>query len=272
LQEIKDMVIRKRRARNNRGFSLVEMLVVLGIIVVMGTILSFSYWNVLHREQLAGSADIVFSMISSARQAAIANRESRWLEIDLTGDSLQIFKKVYIYDRESGNEYEDYEAVTALERTTADIADITTSPDGPLDMDIWLTIVERQLPIRLEFNPRGVLVAMYYRSPDSGLWEETAVQNPIIHVYTLIKTGQDAEVGSEIRFGGESLPYRDPHGSRNDVLNNPTWRERLQGLPSDSDERKKCYSIRVYEATGRAFIFDYGIGYPWPKSLMPETS
>lgn len=266
------MIIRERQERCRQGFSLVEMLVVVGIIVVMGSILSFGYWNILNREELSGSAETVLSMIGSTRQSAIAKQESRWLEINLAGDSLRVYKKVYVYDRETGYEYEDYEAVTALERTAVDITDITTSTEEPLDMALWEEIVYRQLPIRLEFNPRGALVALYYRSLDTGAWEKTGVRNPVIHLYSLSRSAEDDEFGTEIELSGASLPYRDPYGTQNDVLSNSLWRQRLQVLPSDSLQRRKCYSIQIYGATGRAYLYEYGLGYPWPKSLMPQAT
>ncbi|HNT34891.1 MAG TPA: prepilin-type N-terminal cleavage/methylation domain-containing protein [bacterium] len=254
------------------GFSLVEMLVVLAIIVVMGGVVSFSYWNVLHSRRVAGGAEAVWSALSSSRQAAITMRESRALELDLLEDSFQILREVYRYDRATGKETSEWESSGGAEQILAsvDVTDICfSSDDVPQDMDQWLAIVQRQAKVRFVFNRRGALSEVSYQvSKDQ--WQTVESKNPIIHVYSLGRDGSDKVHGSQIFLAGRAYPYRDPKNTRNDVLNQADLRTKLRGLPVDSRERRKCYSVKLYGATGRSIVYDYGIGYPWPSSMMYE--
>lgn len=254
------------------GFSLIEMLVVLAIIVIMGGVVSFSYWNVLHSRRVSGGAEAVWSALSSARQAAIATNSSRALEINLLDESLQILREVYRYDRASGTESKVWESTGGAEQilSSVDVTDICFSSDDiPQEMDKWTEIVTRQPRVRFVLNRWGALTEVAYQvSRDE--WRRVETKNPIIHVYSLGRDGSDKVHGSQIFLAGRAYPYRDPKNTRNDVLNQADLRNKLRNLPVDSRERRKCYSIMLYGATGRAVIYEYGLGYPWPSSLMYE--
>ena len=64
------------RALHQRGFSLIEMVVVLAIIGILSGLGAVSYTQFINRQRLTTAADIVASNLRQARQLAIATRIS----------------------------------------------------------------------------------------------------------------------------------------------------------------------------------------------------
>ena len=249
------------------GFSLLEMLIVLGIIVIVVSTVSYSYWGFLDTRKLLTGAERIRTMVAGARQAAVTNRAYRWLEIDLLDDSLQTYEQEYIY--ENGQEELTWVSTTGVERLdrSIDITDVCERSVEPNDFAAWELITRYQTKVRLVFNPRGYLSSMEYLNPTTRAWESLAVENPIIHLYTSGRSGVDKVHGANIVLSGREYPYRDPGGTRVDVISDPGLRDKVRNLPADALDRKKCYSVKIYGTTGRPVIYEYGIGYPWSTEL-----
>jgi len=254
--------------RRQEGFSLAEILVVIAIIVVAAAVVSFSYFGTASRERVAGGAEAITKMLSGARQAAITSGSYRWLRIDLREDTLQSFQRVY----DSMTDEEILEPVTGVERISdhTDITDAWFSTEEPADVSVWLEIADSQLRVQIKINPRGAISDMEYESiRGSDDWTSLGWDSPVFHVYTLSRSAGDRVHGSQIVFPGNPnpYPYRNPDGTGGDVIGDTALISKLRILPSSSPEREKCYTVVIYGLTGRAQVYEYGYGYPWPSLL-----
>jgi prepilin-type N-terminal cleavage/methylation domain-containing protein len=87
----KEVTMRRRTKREN-GFSLIETLVVLSILLILFAMAMINVFNPMQRYKSQNSTDIVMSQLRQARQAAIANRRNVqvWVDMAFTGvDNIQ---------------------------------------------------------------------------------------------------------------------------------------------------------------------------------------
>jgi prepilin-type N-terminal cleavage/methylation domain-containing protein len=77
------MMTRRLAGRNSRGFSLVEMLIVVVIIMIMSTVAVLSYGTYRKSAKISGAADRVKALMIQARTRAIGNGAASRFTVDM---------------------------------------------------------------------------------------------------------------------------------------------------------------------------------------------
>lgn len=81
--------------RHRRGFSLVELLVVIGIMGLFVSVATFSYIRYLDQVAIESASSTVSAVLNRARQVAVATRTARRVALDLARDQMVVHRKIY---------------------------------------------------------------------------------------------------------------------------------------------------------------------------------
>jgi len=250
----------------NSGFTMIEVMIVVGIVLVLAGIGSVGYLNTLNRNRVATGVSIIKSQLLQARQSAVAMRQSRRVAIDagelegmpndLSGQRLRR-ASVWVEGRQCEQFPFSGEARCkggSNAPNAYQVTDEKSLPDGVtiagLDQTVTPGVDEFPSLFYFEYNPRGQLESVYFEGQEDevGPYRYPAV----IH---LIRDNERFEID------GENLTYRKIQGGIRGV-----------DFSSESDnfqERFKVQTIEVVRLTGKVRTYPYGYQDPWPFDL-PE--
>ncbi len=250
------------------GFTMIEMMIVVGIVLVLAGVGSVSYLSTLNRNRVSTAVSIVKAQMQQARQGAIAMRQSRRVVIDagemegmpddLSGQRLRR-ASVWVEGRQC--EQFPFSAPNAACKgrnsspNAFQVTDEKLLPDGVsiagLDENVTPGIGDRPAIFYFEFNPKGQLESVYFEGE-----EETT---PAFQYPAVIHFIRDNE---RFELDGRSINYEEIQSNAN--------RFEFTEDSGNFQERFKAQTLEVVRLTGKARRYPYGYQSPWPFSL-PET-
>ena len=254
--------------KKNQGFSLIELLTVVGIIVIMVGIASFSFFRYAENSRVSGAANNISSIIRGARQASITNRETRRVVLELHpqgASDTELRDKIWV-EKPPPNRNEDLPWIPVSDVESfdyqSDVTDVVGTLDGhPVtnenvdanDLDSFRS-GDNFAKICYEFNSQGQIVSRYILSGNNAKTEFNE-GGYLIHVIN-----RDERIALSYTDEGnmDSFVVYDPNTTKirflkRDVVNNI----------DPYTERRKCYTIVVLHNVGRTRVLDYGYGSPW---------
>lgn len=259
----------KRRPANRRGgFSMIEIMLVIGIIAVLIGVGATSFVQQINRSRLSSTVSIIESNLRQARQNAIAMRQIRRVAIDAgsldgfssdTASGVRTLPASIWIEGKICQEYDFGAGAYCQDRTgrlsnVIELSDRQDLPDGVMIGD-----VDGRTPgahgepgvFYIEFDARGAVRKVYFSGE-----EDTPANNlaPVIHLT------RDGEIFS---IGGETGDYFTALGNTGD--NSIRWGR------DDAQERYKVSTVEVVRLTGRTRVYDYAVLGPWPLD-HPEES
>ncbi|MBN2329406.1 MAG: prepilin-type N-terminal cleavage/methylation domain-containing protein [Candidatus Omnitrophica bacterium] len=256
-----------RRLSSQAGFSLTEMLIVIGIIGVLVGYGAVNYVKKLTESRVSSGVQILNANFKQARQSAIAMRQSRRVVIytgELSGlsnnppslsgqfnEPMQIWIEGKICEEYPFDANATCVGGNIREPNAYELTDPQNFPDGILIAD-----VDGRIPgyrgnpntICVEFSPRGSIQKVYFAGQESQ-----TLYNEIQPVFHLIRTGEVFDLRSE---RGDYTNVLDEMNDQKLEWANPPTEESL--------ERNKVQTIEIIRLTGKTRTYDYAIMNPWP--------
>jgi prepilin-type N-terminal cleavage/methylation domain-containing protein len=263
-----------------RGFSMIEIIIVLGILAIMISVGATSFINQVNRNKLNSASRMIATTIQQARQMAIAMRQERRVAIDcgkLDGFPGEIsgvrVEPVRIWIEGKRCEQLNFEDPAVCVDQSGELenkfelTDVEVMPDGiMLGLDGVVPGLEDLSSIfYIEFSPRGSVSKVYFDG-EEGSTSPNAMDS-------LIYVTRDNEI---FNFETKTANYNDLLGSS--LF--PEWQERGQRGPGnappneylDDFERYKVNTIEVIRLTGRTRTYDYAVLGPFPLDHPPEST
>lgn len=257
--------IPQRKQSNRAGFSMVEILIVIGIIGVIAGLGSVAYVRQVASSKVGTATSIINANLVQARQMAIAMRQTRRVAIDpgeLEGFSQGDQSGYRIRPAQiwiEGKVCENFRFEQAAfcsdprEGNTFAITDPNYLPDGIMIADVGGLIIGEDGTagriLYIEFNQRGQLSKIYFEGDEQSARPKEFPA--VIHVT------RDNEV-----FEVDGVLY-----SYSDYIDEgpPQWDE------DDAQERYKVDTIEILWLTGKTRVYDYGIFGVFPND-EPDTN
>lgn len=236
------------KTRRQAAFSLVEIMVVVGILGIMVGMGSVMYFRQINESKVASAAQMIDAKLKQTRQMAIAMRQSRRLVIntDDPGNGMKIWVEG---KRSEGSKVEPkfYEDQASRYFDQKEPNKYVIGDEDKITEDVAIADVAGFEPngnVYIEFNARGQVAKVYF----SGEEQDNSANNkqPIIHL---------SRVNEVFEIDGERVSYEDGAGGEFADL---TWEH------DDANERYKVHTLEVVRLTGRTRKYDYGIFAPWP--------
>jgi|GEM_PF-1954257 prepilin-type N-terminal cleavage/methylation domain-containing protein len=241
----------------NTGFSMVEMMLVIGIIGVVVGAGAYSYVKSINRSRVDTAVRIVNANMVQARQIAIARRQSIRVAIDVgeldgfAEDKLvgPRTRRASIWIEAKNKQQFNFDVDIPQGTRSSDklanaymIGDPDYFPDS-----VMITDVDNRFPglgnepsiFYVEFSPRGAISKVYFHGQ-----EATTTYNliaPVIHM------ARESEI---LTLNGKEYEYKAATG--------------IQIPDNDKNERYKIQTLEVIRLTGRTRMYDYAILNPWP--------
>lgn len=260
-----------KKLTGKAGYTLVEMLVVIGIISVVVGLASFSFFRYADSSRVEGAAKNISGLIRGARQAAITNKAARRVVIELhpqwpgdpdKNDYIWVERPVYnpqkritVWEDSSKREQMD-KFVDISDFVVQEVGQSSTSNGNLTVDDISPKFSIFDGKVYIEFDSQGRIDSTYLqRQSTQNTKEEFSDGYFFIHVVNE-KERITLSADSEGRPTNQE-PY-DPKSNYAMFEN--------QNLVSGVDpysERRKCYTIVVLPTIGRTRVLDYGYGSPW---------
>mgnify|MGYP006299388009 CR=1 FL=1 len=78
---------------NNKGFTLIELVIVISIIFILATVSNYSFRSVIDYFKLKSNFREIYANFLKARQLAIINQERFGIAFDVTGNKYTVFRK-----------------------------------------------------------------------------------------------------------------------------------------------------------------------------------
>ncbi|MDP8245846.1 MAG: hypothetical protein P9L94_17315 [Candidatus Hinthialibacter antarcticus] len=263
----KDDIQAKRRQRrcSTAGFSMVEIIVVIGIIGVMTGIGAVTYMGQINSSRVSSMTAVINTNLVQARQMAIAMRQSRRVVIDpgkIEDASGQRIKPARIWiEGKICEEFNfDEEAYCSKDGgpNTFIITDPDLMPDGVSLVDVGTDLIsefnddDESQPLYIQFNPRGQLSKIYFLGGEQSARPKD--RQAILHM---------AKDSAIFKKGDETRSY-DDLVSQN--LNTFAKDE------ENANERYKINTIEILWLTGKTRVYDYAVFGFWPNDLLDEES
>lgn len=268
------------KSSTKRGFSMIEIIIVLGILAVMVGVGATSFINQANQNRLNSASRMISTTIRQARQMAIAMRQERRVVIDC--GSLDNFSQnelsgvrvdpVRIWIEGKRCEQLNFEdSAVCMDRTgdlpnRIELTDVELMPDGAMiGLDGMVPGLDDTASIfYIEFSPRGSVSKVYFEGEESNT-QPNAIE-PLIYVT------RDNEI----------FNFRTRTGNYRDVVQDqllPEWKLRNDPNQKEGDpeyledfERYKINTIEVIRLTGRTRTYDYAVLGPFPLDHPPEST
>lgn len=274
----KTNTIHKQSRAGKRGFSMIEIIIVIGILAIMVGVGATSFINQSNTNRRNSAARMVATTIQQARQMAIAMRQDRRVVIDagaLDGFSNNEISgvrvspiRIWIEGKRCEQLNFDTAAVCADRsgdlNNAVELTDPELIPDGiMLGLDGVIPGIDNPTTFYIEFNPRGSVSKVYFEGAEASTLPNQI--EPLIYV---------------IR-DNELFNFRNGTANYQDVVNSnrlPEFQER--GLDIDNEQREvredferyKINTIEVIRLTGRTRTYDYAVLGPFPLDHPPEAT
>jgi prepilin-type N-terminal cleavage/methylation domain-containing protein len=254
-----------QRVPGNAGFSLVEMMMVIGIIGVLVGVGTISYVRQINQSKVESATIKIEATIKQARQSAIAMRQSRRVVVDC-GETGALLDGE---DNDKDGEVDEPPAVWIEGKRTeallySSVAGPEFDPSGntpnfyqvidrqPLEESVTVVDVDGNycgvdqagLVFYIEFNSRGQVSKVYFEGQETNTGSNTIAA--ILHL---------AKVNESFEVDGKRVPYAEV----------PFNKTRFADEGTDALERYKVQTIEVVRLTGRTRRYDFGIFAPWPN-------
>lgn len=266
--------LRHNHHKLEAGFSLLEMLIVIGIIGILVGAGSVAYMNQLSTARVSSGVQIINANMRLARQQSIAMRQRRRVCIhagQLTGfdESPKRMAGTRIGTEEpfmgrvgiwvEGKLSQEYYFSDKAWNVGQNVdnayptTDIEYFPDGLMIADVGGIVpgIDAPKTFYFEFDSRGTLSKIYFEGQEKTTTPNTIA--PVIHV------ARDGEI---IKVGDRTYDYYEFSNSANI--------ESLKAGNEDARERYKVSTIEVIRLTGKTRIYNYGIFDPWPNDELIE--
>lgn len=270
--------INKRSRAHKRGFSMIEIIIVIGILAIMVGVGATSFINQANRNRLNSASRMIATTIQQARQMAIAMRQERRVVIDagaldgFTDSTISGVRvspiRVWIEGKRCEQLNFDTPAICADRSgdlgNAVELTDPELIPDGiMLGLDGVIPGIDNPTTFYIEFSPRGSVSKVYFSGQEAGTLPNQI--EPLIYVT------RDNEI---FNFRNETANYQK-------VVNDdklPTWQPRE--IYKDNDdvevredfERYKINTIEVIRLTGRTRTYDYAVLGPFPLDHPEEAT
>lgn len=263
-----DELDHKLKQKRNAAFSMLEIIIVIGIVGVLVGAGTYGWVSTLNASRVDSAVQIINSHLQQARQMAIAMRQDRRVAID--AGSLDGFPSnlsglrnqraaIWIEGRRcqehpfSGNAFCQG---APGEPNTYQITDIGYLPDNVMiaDVDGIVPGVDKDTTIfYIVFNPRGGVRNVYFEG------EETSTRQ--MQIAAVIHLARDNEF---FTINGQNKTYKN---AMSDASSSS-----LEFGGKDELERYKVRTIEVVMLTGKTRIYDYAFMDPWPMDTEPSVT
>lgn len=253
------------RRRRDAGFSMVEIIIVIGIIGVLTGLGTVSYMNQINSSRVSSVTSIINTNLVQARQMAIAMRQSRRVVIDpgyIDPESRQRIQPAKIWIEGKVCEEFDFEGEAYCNQDGGPnsfiITDPDTLPDAVSIADVGTTLISEYMdedepnPIFIQFNPRGQLSKIYFQGGERSARPKD--RQAVLHLT------RDSEIYSK---GDNTFTY--------DEIVTENMNSFASG-EEDANERYKINTIEILWLTGKTRVYDFAVFGFWPNDLLDEES
>jgi len=251
------------RKTETSAFSMLEILIVIGIIGVLVAAGSFGFVQQMNRSRVESATNIVNSVIQQARQSAIAMRQARRVvfhagSLDNFPDSLSGLRTERASMWVEGKICEEYkfdemawcQSGQNMPPNAYQVGDPVYLPDNVMiaGLDGRIPGVNSPSVFYIEFNSRGGVRKVYFQGEENS--------TGVMEIAAVIHLARDNET---IIRSNNPVPYEA-------VINNADASEyRFEPTPGvNANERYKVNTIEVVRLTGKTRIYDFGYQDPWP--------
>ncbi len=271
----------RNKSRKKRGFSMIEMIIVIGILGIMIGVGATSFVTQANRNRLNTTSRIISTTLQQARQMAIAMRQDRRVAIDageLDGFSNNDISGVRIEPARiwiEGKRCEQlpFSANAACQGGGTDLpnaielTDTENLPDGVMiGFDDEVPGIDGPNIFYVEFSPRGNVSKVYYEDE-----EQETLPNFHEAVIFVIRDNESFQLRSgtvdyhTLVNNGRSLPeFEFNQGDDRSNTNEEVIREDL--------ERYDINTVEIIRLTGRTRTYDYAVLGPFPLDHPPEST
>lgn len=269
---------KRLRSSAKRGFSMIEIIIVLGILGVMVSVGAASFITQANRNKLYSTSRMMATTLQQARQMAIAMRQERRVVIDcgsLDGFPSSIsgvrVDPVRIWIEGKRCEQLAFEDDAYCVDQSGDLpnkielTDVENMPDGvmiALD-DRVPGLGDDSSIFYVEFSPRGSVSKVYFEGEESNTQPNEI--EPLIYI---TRDNEMFELETRTVNYSDAAPLM------------PEWQERdsrdtggtQQSNYLNDFERYKINTIEIIRLTGRTRRYDYAVLGPYPLDHPPESN